>query len=266
MKIKKKYKRYFREHQIRSLSDVAQKVVDLKAVHAQKGLSEQELNMMMGMIHLLVNQREELEFFFNSADIDIITSPVSKRSLTDRTQELLKEADDYQKIHGRIHHESETDRPSEPFDRAIEKMNIRKEDVIGDGIFNGTCVSKGCPHFDFGKKEKGVKYNQHKLPLDIVISRQFPNALQAIALSSSYGHSKYAETDVNWDNFKKEPNSSASYADALQRHNIDKSGTDESGLPHIFMKAWNAMAECEMWVIENNFNIADFSKKYLKTL
>lgn len=100
---------------------------------------------------------------------------------------------------------------------------------------------------------KGVKHSEDKLPLDTVITRQFPKALEAICKATQFGHKKYILTDHYYDNFKKVKGGSQTYAEALQRHNLNKNEADpESGLPHIFHKAWNALAELELWIEENN--------------
>ena len=122
---------------------------------------------------------------------------------------------------------------------------------------------------DAGKlsENAGIKHNQQKLPLDIVISRQFPKAIQAIALGTVYGHHKYKETDETYLNFKNVKGGSQTYADASQRHNLDKNSADkESNLPHIFMKLWNVMAETELWMEENKFDLENFTKKFIKNL
>jgi hypothetical protein len=109
----------------------------------------------------------------------------------------------------------------------------------------------------FKEPQKGVKYNKGKLPLDIVLTRQFPKALNAISKATMFGHNKYFESDEDYLNFKNVEGGSQTYADALQRHSIDKGSIDEdSGLPHIFHKAWNALAELELW-IEENLNKTD---------
>lgn len=110
----------------------------------------------------------------------------------------------------------------------------------------------------------GQKFNQHKLPIDIVISRQFPNALKAISCATEFGHSKYPE-DVDYLNFSRVENGVQKYADACQRHNMEKYSVDsDSGLPHIFHKAWNAMAELEMYLKEEGIDMNEFSENYLK--
>lgn len=102
------------------------------------------------------------------------------------------------------------------------------------------------------KYKEGVKHSEGKLPLDKMITIQFPKALKAICKATAFGHSKYKEVDADFMNFKRVPGGSKEYADALQRHNLDKSQKDiESGLPHIYHKAWNALAELELWIEEN---------------
>lgn len=99
---------------------------------------------------------------------------------------------------------------------------------------------------------EGIKHNKGKLPLDTMITKQFPNALEAVCKATHYGHQKYSESDKFYDNFKKVEGGSQTYADALMRHNLHKNDIDEeSGLPHIYLKCWNALAELEIWIEEN---------------
>lgn len=100
--------------------------------------------------------------------------------------------------------------------------------------------------------DKGVKHNQGKLPIDTVLTKQFPNAVEALVRCSVYGHDKYKDTDEDWQNFRHVKGGSQTYADAAARHNQNKSEKDEeSGLFHIYHKLWNVMAEVELWIEEN---------------
>lgn len=104
------------------------------------------------------------------------------------------------------------------------------------------------------KENKGQKHNEGKLPIDIMLTVQFPKAIQAICKATLFGHEKYKETDKDWLNYKRVNGGSTTYANAGQRHNFNKSGKDEqSGLPHIIHKCWNAMAELELWIEENKY-------------
>ena len=111
--------------------------------------------------------------------------------------------------------------------------------------------------------ELGVKHNKNKVPLDKVLTTQFPKSIQALALCTFYGHTKYPQ-DIDYLNFKRVKGGSQTYADAGARHNMERDKEDvESGLPHQFLKLWNAMAETELWIEENSLNIKEFSHKYL---
>ncbi len=115
--------------------------------------------------------------------------------------------------------------------------------------------------------EVGVKHNKHKAPLDIVQTRQFPKALQLLALATAYGNKKYEATDKDYLNFKRVDGGSQTYFDAAARHSVDRFGKDrESGLPHIIHAVWDNMAALEMWAEENKIDLEDFSKKYLENL
>lgn len=96
----------------------------------------------------------------------------------------------------------------------------------------------------------GVKHNKHKAPISLLF-KQFPKALEAISKCSEYGHNKYKDTDLDFLNFKRVIGGSITYADAGLRHRLE-SGLDlESGLPHQYHVAWNALAELQLWIEEN---------------
>lgn len=100
----------------------------------------------------------------------------------------------------------------------------------------------------------GQKHNEGKLPLDIMLTVQFPKAIQAVCKATLFGHEKYKDTDLDWLNYKRVRGGSTTYANACQRHNFNKSGRDDqSGLPHIVHKCWNALAELELWIEENKY-------------
>ena len=91
-----------------------------------------------------------------------------------------------------------------------------------------------------------------------VLFKQFPRALTAVAEASAYGHNKYRETDKDMLNFTRVDNAESRYRGALMRHERDRY-TDgyldsESNLPHIYHKAWNALAELEMHLKDQKVN------------
>lgn len=98
----------------------------------------------------------------------------------------------------------------------------------------------------------GKKENEGKLPIDTMLTIQFPKAIQAIAKATLFGHNKYIKTDEDWLNYKRVLGGSQTYADACARHGLEKGVIAlDSGLPHIYHKCWNAMAELELWIEEN---------------
>ena len=135
----------------------------------------------------------------------------------------------------------------ENLDKMCESFEQRvKNDSDKCGILN-----KGIPECH---SKIGQKHNEGKLPLDIMLTVQFPKAIQAVCKATLFGHEKYKDTDLDWLNYKKVRGGSTTYANACQRHNFNKSGKDEqSGLPHIVHKCWNALAELELWIEENKY-------------
>lgn len=117
-------------------------------------------------------------------------------------------------------------------------------------------------------EQKGEKHNNYKLPMSKLF-KQFPRALQAVVLTSCYGHDKYKNSDQDWMNFSRVKGGNESYFDADIRHQLDREiygEDDESGLPHVFHEAFDKLAKCELWIKENNIDIKKYSEEYLKKL
>ena len=113
-------------------------------------------------------------------------------------------------------------------------------------------------------QQEGEKSNKYKLPMSKLFL-QFPDALQAVILASCYGNFKYPK-DTDWLNFKRVPGGRQNYRDAEIRHFLGGENDEESGLPEIFHQAWNKLAELQLWMEENNLNIKEYSKEYLRNL
>ena len=99
------------------------------------------------------------------------------------------------------------------------------------------------------KRTEGVKLNKLKPQISLLF-KQFPDALEAIAKCSEYGHKKYKETDSDFLNFKRVAEGSKAYADAGLRHRLKKGIDLESMLPHCYHVAWNALAELQLLIEE----------------
>lgn len=97
----------------------------------------------------------------------------------------------------------------------------------------------------------GEKTNKNKPQISLLF-KQFPKALEAIAKCSEYGHQKYKESDLDFLNYQRVYGGSKTYADAGLRHRLEQGNDLESGLPHQFHVAWNALAELEIWIKENS--------------
>lgn len=104
------------------------------------------------------------------------------------------------------------------------------------------------------KHESGVKNDSGKLPVGIVIQRQFPKALKRISEASEYGHNKYRETDHDYLNAQRVDNKRDRYLNAMFRHLLD-SGINledkdpETGIEHLVHAVWNGLQLLE--AIEN---------------
>lgn len=104
---------------------------------------------------------------------------------------------------------------------------------------------------------EGEKKDSGKLPLGIVIQRQFPRALKAVAECSAFGNMKYKEVDKDWLNCSRVPNGKERYLNAMFRH-ILEAGKDlndidiETGLEHIKHGVWNALQLLEIIELEKD--------------
>ena len=124
---------------------------------------------------------------------------------------------------------------------------IHKDDVIT----NSSRGEKETMEYLQGMKESnGKKTNKNKPEISLLF-KQFPKALEAIVMCSQYGHEKYKETDKDYLNYTRVDGGSKTYADAGLRHRLQQGKDLESGLPHQFHVAWNALAELELWIKEN---------------
>ncbi len=99
--------------------------------------------------------------------------------------------------------------------------------------------------------EMGAKLDAHKAKSGVL--GDFGRALMAVSEVGTFGIKKYARG--SWQHV---PNGVERYTDALWRHLLqeNKESTDpDSGLPHEFHVAWNALARLELLLREREVNI-----------
>lgn len=79
----------------------------------------------------------------------------------------------------------------------------------------------------------------------------FPNAIEAVSAVSAFGATKYA-----WNGWLHVPDGLGRYTDALVRHLASEAKGEivdsDSGLPHAWHCAWNALARTELLIRSNN--------------
>ena len=122
----------------------------------------------------------------------------------------------------------------------LEGVKVREEQIIEDLERKEVVKSSS----------EGVKTNKDKPQMSLLF-KQFPKALQAVVKCSEFGHQKYKEVDTDYLNYTRVEGGSDKYADASLRHRLEQGNDLESGLPHQFHSAWNALAELELWIQEN---------------
>lgn len=101
----------------------------------------------------------------------------------------------------------------------------------------------------------GVKHSKDKLPLYIVLMKQFPLSIQELAKCSLAGHKKYIEGDEDWLNFTRVENPEEEYKNASLRHMMKEGynqDMSEYGLVlHEAQAIWNQMAALEIKLKDN---------------
>lgn len=94
-----------------------------------------------------------------------------------------------------------------------------------------------------------VKYDAGKSPVFKGAIAYFPRAISGVASVSAFGASKYA-----WNGWRDVSDGINRYTDAMVRHVVYEAEGEvldpESGLPHAWHAAWNALARAELKVIE----------------
>ena len=94
-------------------------------------------------------------------------------------------------------------------------------------------------------KTGAVKYDAGKSPIFRGAVAYFPDAIAGVASVSAFGASKYA-----WKGWRHVPDGIDRYSDALVRHLAAEGKSEildpESGLPHHWHVAWNALARSEL--------------------
>lgn len=134
--------------------------------------------------------------------------------------------------------------------KAVQQQPAAKE-IKREDLESGKLFINSFTLGDVLKPEVGVKKDEGKLPLGIIIQKQFPNALKAIAECSKYGNDKYKETDKDWCNLHRVENGEERYLDAAMRHLVDagkdlKEKDPDTKLEHIKHSVWNMLALLEI--------------------
>lgn len=93
-----------------------------------------------------------------------------------------------------------------------------------------------------------MKFSDNKIPLYIVLVKQFKNALLEVAKRSEVGHKKYIENDADYMNFKTV--SINEYDNALMRHLFEDG--EDTQLEHYTAVAWNSLARLELYLEQRN--------------
>lgn len=96
-----------------------------------------------------------------------------------------------------------------------------------------------------------VKYDQNKSPIYRGAVGYFPKAISGVASVSAFGATKYA-----WKGWEHVPDGIDRYTDAMVRHLVQEATGEvldpDSGLPHAWHVAWNALARAELIMKEQN--------------
>lgn len=106
-------------------------------------------------------------------------------------------------------------------------------------------------HDPTGRKpaDPGAKLDAGKAPITRGVVRHFPRAVEAVAELTAYGAAKYS-----WQGWEAVPDGINRYADARGRHEVaigrGETHDPDTGLLHLTAVAWNALAELELYLRE----------------
>lgn len=108
-------------------------------------------------------------------------------------------------------------------------------------------MNEGEQYNEYAKSDVpgATKYDGGKAPIFRGVIAYFPNAIEGVAATSNFGAAKYA-----WGGWRHVPDGVARYTDAMVRHLAAEAKGEvvdpDSGLPHAFHVAWNALARAEL--------------------
>ena len=125
---------------------------------------------------------------------------------------------------------------------------ITEKDIL-NGYVPDVVPENEDPH-GIKQHEMGAKLDAHKIKAGVL--GDFGRALEAVAQVGTFGITKYARG--SWQHV---PDGVERYSDALWRHLLqeNKEHIDaDSGLPHEFHVAWNALARLELLLRECEVN------------
>lgn len=230
--MKETTKKYLLENNINSEEQLATHILELRRNTFVKPI-------LFELVDLLYNKKSVLLSFFaqkNSKKGILNFTELEKNIITEKEQEHLSR---------------EHIKKSKPMflDEVLDRIENQQPTVTFSTNSTFPIQMKRGKIIKY-ERLNGVKHNKNK-PKMSVLFKQFPDALEAIVRCSEYGHNKYKETDKDWLNFKRIEGGSTSYEDANIRHRLQKGNDLESGLPHKYHIAWNALAELQLWIEEN---------------
>jgi len=101
--------------------------------------------------------------------------------------------------------------------------------------------------------EGGAKLDSGKERISLLFKQYFPNAILGITQVSEFGAKKYIP-----GGWKTVQEGYQRYSDAMERHSLQAASGEvldkDSGLPHDFHTAWNALARIEFGLREGIYN------------
>ena len=240
-------KDYLKKYRIASEEQLAKHIEELK----RNTIPNNEI--IFPLVEMLVNEKSVLNSFFRknskeTAYTRTVTpffldeAVISYQSLEDgkiKDNTVTYTSTRHKSKNGETHVEKEL--PSFNSKSNFDYLKEYTERLVGQSVQDTS---------DEIKESSGKKTNIDKPQISLLF-KQFPKALEAIVRCSEYGHEKYKETDKDYLNYQRVDGGSKTYADAGLRHRLQHGNDLESGLPHQFHVAWNALAELQLWITEN---------------
>jgi hypothetical protein len=256
--MKQKHKDWLIKNKITSLEELVVKLGEMR--HTTTAFFSEEKQMYFDFVYFIFNKEAVLSSFFRENILSthcntyreitphIKFTILEQNTMTDNQQEKVS------RNHLSTRHKASSaafhlDEVLEDIEKKEQKVFEQLEDKTDRAFICFERKEKIKKKFSNAGEKAGIKESQavKKAPI-FTYCKVNRNALEALSLRALYGHIKYGNADVDWQNFTRVPNGDFEYTNAQFRHALDIGEEDEE--THLIASAWNAVARLEIFLRE----------------